>query len=185
MTPQTRRALLDFTPLLLFFAASKFFGIYVATAVLIVSVFVALAIGYALEKRVSTSALITAALVLVLGGLTLYLHDVVYLQIKLTIFYLFFGLVLLGGLPFNRLFLKYAFAPAFEISEAGWRALTFRFGLFYLALAVLNEIVRRKFSVPIWVDFKVFGVIGLHFLFMLAQVPLLMKTQIEEKNNLS
>jgi intracellular septation protein len=185
MNPKTRRAILDFTPLLLFFIASKIFGIYVATAVLIVSVFTALAIGYWIERRVSPSALITAALILVLGGLTLYLHNVVYLQIKLTIFYTFFALVLLGGLAFNRLFLKYAFAPAFEISEEGWRALSFRFGLFYLALAVLNEIVRREFSVSIWVDFKVFGVIGLHFLFMLAQVPLLMKTQIEEKNNIS
>ncbi|HEY5347307.1 MAG TPA: inner membrane-spanning protein YciB, partial [Rhizomicrobium sp.] len=165
----------------LFFAASKFFGIYVATGVLIVSVLVALAIGYGIEKRVSPSALITAALILVLGGLTLYLHNVVYLQIKLTIFYAFFGLVLLGGLSFNRLFLKYAFAPAFEISEEGWRALSLRFGLFYLALAILNEIVRREYSVQAWVDFKVIGVIGLHFLFMLAQVPLLMKTQIEEK----
>jgi len=84
-------------------------------------------------------------------------------------------------LSFNRLFLKYAFAPAFEISEEGWRALSLRFGLFYLALAILNEIVRREYSVQAWVDFKVIGVIGLHFLFMLAQVPLLMKTQIEEK----
>jgi intracellular septation protein len=184
MNPQLRRALLDFTPLLLFFAANKFFGIYVATTVLIVSVFAALGIGYALERKFSTGALITAALVLVLGGLTIYLHNVVYLQIKLTIFYVFFGLALLGGLAFNRLFLKYAFAPAFEISEAGWRTLTLRFGLFYLVLALLNEIVRRRYSVDVWVGFKVFGVIGLHFLFMLAQVPLLMKTQIENENNL-
>jgi len=183
MNPQLRRALLDYGPLVLFFAASKFFDIYVATEVLIASVFAALAVSYAIERKLTTTSIVMAVLVLVFGGLTLYLHDDTFLKVKLTIFYAFFGVVLLGGLAFNRLFIKYVLVLAVELAEKGWRILTMRLGVFFLLLAVANEIVRRSFSTDIWVDFKFPGVVILTFLFMLAQVPLLMRYQIEEKKD--
>ena len=160
MNVQVRRALLDYGPLVLFFAAQKLFDIYVATAVLIISVFIALGITYVLERRLSVPSIVMAALVLVFGGLTLILHDDTFVKVKLTIFYAFFGAVLLGGLYFNRLFLKYALVIAFELSEESWRTLTWRVGAYFLALAALNEVVRRYFSTDIWVDFKI-GLIGL------------------------
>jgi intracellular septation protein len=174
MSAQLRRALLDYGPLLLFFGAQKLFDIYVATAVLIVSVFVALALSYGFERRLSTSSIVVAGLVLVFGGLTLILHDDTFIKVKLTIFYAFFGIVLLGGLYFKRLFLKYALVIAFELSEESWRTLTWRLGCYFLVLAAANEVVRRNFSTDVWVDFKL-GLIGLTFLFMLAQTPLLLK----------
>ncbi len=183
MNPQLRRALLDYGPLVLFFAASKFFNIYVATEVLIVAVFAALATTYVVERKLTTTSIVMAVLVLVFGGLTLYLHDDTFLKVKLTIFYAFFGLVLLGGLAFDRLFIKYVMVLAVELAERGWKILTLRLGIFFLVLAVANEFVRRTYSTDIWVDFKFPGTLILTFLFMLAQAPLIMRYQIEEKDN--
>ena len=122
--------------------------------------------------------LFTAVLVVVFGGLTLYLKNDVFIKMKPTVLYGFFGAVLLGGLAFNRLFIKYVFAQAFELDELGWRKLTVRWGLFFLGLAVLNETVWRCTSTATWVSFKVWGIIPLIFLFALAQTPLVIKHQV-------
>jgi len=84
---------------------------------------------------------------------------------------------LLGGLFFKTLYIKYAFTIAFELNEEGWRKLTVRWGLFFLGLAILNEAVWRNFSTAVWIYAKI-GMIGLTFLFAIAQAPLLMKHQI-------
>jgi intracellular septation protein len=118
-------------------------------------------------------------LVVIFGGLTLYLQDATFIKMKPTVLYAFFGVVLIGGLRFNRLFIKYVFEQAFDLSDEGWRKLTWRWGLFFLALAVLNEAVWRNFSTAIWVDFKVFGIMPLIFLFALAQTPLVLRHQVE------
>jgi intracellular septation protein len=183
MNPKIRRALLDYGPLLLFFVASKVFDIYVGTEVLIASVFAALALSYWFERKLTTTSIVMAALVLVFGGLTLYLHDDTFLKVKITIFYAFFGAVLLGGLVFDRLFIKYVLVLAVELEEKGWRILTLRLGIFFLGLAVLNEIVWRNFSTDIWVDFKFPGTLILTLIFMAAQTPVLMRHMIEEENN--
>ncbi len=180
MNPQLRRLLLDLGPLLLFFAAFKFGGFFTATAVFMVAILVALAIGWLLERKLSPMPLFTAAMVLVFGGLTLYLKDETFLKVKVTIIYAIFGVMLLGGLATKRLFIKYAFASAFELDETGWRKLTVRWGVFFLCLAALNEAVWRGTSTDTWVAFKVWGIIPLLFLFALAQTPLLMKHQLAD-----
>ncbi len=177
---QWRRFALDLGPLVLFFVGFQFFGIYVATAIFMAAVLGALAIGYAAERKISPMPIVTAVLVFLFGGLTLYLKNDTFIKMKPTVLYAFFGLVLLGGLAFNRLFIKYAFAQAFELTETGWRSLTWRWGSFFLALAVVNEVVWRKFSTSTWVAFKVWGILPLIFLFALSQTPFLLKHQIEE-----
>jgi intracellular septation protein len=177
------RLALDFGPLVLFFAAFQFLGIYWATGVFMAAVLVALGIGYMREGRVPPMPLFTAVLVLVFGGLTLYLHSAVFLKMKPTVLYALFGVLLLGGLAFDRLHIKSVFAQAIELTDLGWRKLTFRYGIFFLALAVLNEIVWRNFSTSIWVYFKVFGIIPLILLFTLSQMPLMMKHQVEDEKN--
>jgi intracellular septation protein len=141
------------------------------------AVLAALAIGYLLEKRLSPMPLFTAVLVVIFGGLTLYLKNDVFIKMKPTVLYGFFGVVLLGGLSVNRLFIKYVFAQAFELDEKGWRKLTVRWGIFCLSLGALNEAVWRSTSTATWVSFKVWGIIPLIVLFALAQTPLLMKHQ--------
>jgi intracellular septation protein len=177
MNPQIRRLALDLGPLLIFFAGFKYLGIFGATAAFMVAVLAALAIGYVLEKRLSPMPLFTAVLVVIFGGLTLYLKNDIFIKMKPTVLYGFFGAVLLGGLAFNRLFIKYVFAQAFELDETGWNKLTVRWGVFFLCLAVINETVWRSTSTATWVSFKVWGIIPLIFLFALAQTPLVIKHQ--------
>jgi intracellular septation protein len=127
--------------------------------------------------------LVTAVLVIVFGGLTLYLKNDIFIKMKPTVLYAFFGVTLIGGLSFNRLFIKYVFAQAFELDEAGWRQLTWRWGLFFLALAVINEMVWRNASTATWVSFKVWGIIPLIFLFALSQTPFVMKHHVEPEKS--
>jgi intracellular septation protein len=183
MNPQIRRLALDLGPLLIFFATFKFLGIFTATAAFMAAVLAALVLSYMLEKRLSPMPLFTAVLVIVFGGLTLYLKNDVFIKMKPTVLYGFFGAVLLGGLAFNRLFVKYVFAQAFELDEAGWKKLTVRWGLFFLCLAVINELIWRNTSTATWVSFKVWGIIPLIFLFALAQTPLLIKHQTDGEKN--
>jgi intracellular septation protein len=180
MNPQVRRLALDLGPLLIFFAGFKYLGIFGATAAFIIAVLVALGLGYLIERRLSPMPLFTAVLVVVFGGLTLYLKNDIFIKMKPTVLYGFFGAVLLGGLAFNRLFIKYVFAQAFELDEQGWKKLTVRWGLFFLCLAVVNETVWRATSTAAWVSFKVWGIIPLIFLFALAQTPLVIKHQIQD-----
>jgi intracellular septation protein len=179
MNPQIRRLALDLGPLLIFFAAFKYLGIFGATAAFMAAVLAALAIGYSFEKKLSPMPLFTAVLVVIFGGLTLYLKNEIFIKMKVTALYGFFGIVLLGGLWFNRLFIKYVFAQAFELNEAGWRKLTVRWGIFFLSLAALNEVVWRCTSTATWVSFKVWGIIPLIFLFALAQTPLVTRHQTQ------
>jgi intracellular septation protein len=175
MNPQLRRLALDLGPLILFFAAFQYAGIFAATGIFMVAVLTSLAVGWHLEKKLSPIPLVTAILVVIFGGLTLYLHNDTFIKVKLTVLYVIFGTTLLVGLRFNRIFIKYVFAEAFDLTEKGWRGLTWRWGIFFLSLAALNEAVWRNTSTATWVSFKVWGIMSLIFLFALAQTPFLLK----------
>ena len=171
----TLKIVLDIGPLILFFAANSRFGIYVATGAFMVAVLTALAVSYAMTRHVAVMPLVTAAVVLVFGGLTLVLHDDLFIKLKPTIIYLLFGGALLGGLIFNKPLLGMVFDSVFNLTEEGWRKLTIRWTIFFFVLAILNEIVWRTQTTDFWVSFKLFGVVPLTFLFGAAQYPLLMK----------
>jgi intracellular septation protein len=179
MNRQLLRLALDLGPLLIFFASFKYFGIFGATGAFMAAVLAALAIGWWIERRLSPMPLFTAVLVVIFGGLTLYLQNEIFIKMKPTVLYAFFGALLLAGLSFNRLFIKYIFAQAFELTEAGWRKLTIRWGVFFIGLAVANEAVWRSTSTDTWVSFKVWGILPLILLFALAQTPLVMKHQAQ------
>lgn len=174
LNPLTRLAL-DLGPLALFFAANARYGIFAATATFMVAVLAALAASYLLTRRLPIMPVVTAVIVVVFGALTLILHDATFIKVKPTIIYALFGAVLLGGLCFGKPLLGVVFDSLFDLTEAGWRKLTWRWAMFFFALAVLNEIVWRNASTNLWVDFKVFGVVPLTFLFAAAQAPLLKK----------
>jgi len=156
-------------------------GIFVATAVFMVSVVLALAVSYALTRHLPAMPLITAIIVLVFGSLTLLLHDEHFIKLKPTIIYVLFGAVLLSGLALGKPLLGMVFDSVFQLTEEGWRKLTLRWALFFFALAVLNEIVWRSQSTDVWVSFKVFGVVPLTFVFAALQYPLLTKYAVPEK----
>ncbi|MBN9546717.1 MAG: septation protein A [Alphaproteobacteria bacterium] len=175
MNPQLRKLALDMGPLFIFFVAFEFAGIFFATGIFMIAALTSVALGWHFEKKLSPIPLLTAILVLIAGGLTLYLRNDVFIKMKPTGLYIIFGLTLLGGLRFNRLFIKYVFGEAFDLTEKGWRGLTLRWGIFFLALAAINEAVWRNTSTATWVSFKVWGITGLIFLFALAQTPFLLK----------
>jgi intracellular septation protein len=170
---------LDLGPLALFFFANSRFGIFTATATFMVAVLAALAVSYALTRRVAIMPVVTAIIVVIFGGLTLFLHDATFIKVKPTIIYALFGGVLIGGLLFNKPLLGIVFDSLFHLTEEGWRKLTWRWAIFFLVLAVLNETVWRNTSTDVWVDFKVFGVVPLTFLFGALQMPLLKKYAVE------
>jgi intracellular septation protein len=172
---------LDLGPLLIFFLANTRFGIFAATATFMVAMLVSIGIGIGVERKVSPMPLITAALVLVFGGLTLWLENEVFIKIKPTILYAMFASVLVAGLASKRLFIKLLLGASVHLPDAAWRVLTWRWAFFFVALALANEFAWRNFSTDTWVAFKVWGVFPATLLFALAQTPYLMRHQIEDK----
>jgi intracellular septation protein len=156
-------------------------GIFTATAVFVAAVLIALAAGYALTRHLPMMPLVSALIVVVFGSLTLALQNETFIKLKPTIIYVLFAAVLLGGLAFGKSLLGLVFDSVFHLTEQGWRKLTLRWALFFVALALLNEIVWRTQSTDTWVTFKVFGVVPLTFLFAALQYPLLTKYAVPEK----
>ena len=166
---------LDLGPLILFFLANSRWGIFVATGTFMAAAIAAFAVSYSLTRRVPLMALVSTIVVIVFGGLTLVLHDALFIKLKPTIIYTLFGAILLGGLLAGKPLLAVVFDQMFHLTGEGWRKLTWRWALFFFALAVLNEIVWRTQSTDFWVAFKVFGVMPLTLLFAALQYPLLMR----------
>jgi intracellular septation protein len=166
---------LDLGPLVLFFLVNAKLGIFAATGAFMVAVLVALVASYVLIRRLPVMTIVSAVIVLVFGGLTILLADETFIKVKPTIIYVLFAVVLFGGLLLRKPLLEIVFDQMFHLKEEGWRKLTFRWAVFFLALAVLNEIVWRTQTTDVWVTFKVFGALPLTFGFAMLQVPLLTK----------
>ena len=149
--------------------------IFIATAAFMVAIAISLSVSYVLTRRLPIMPVVTGVVVLVFGGLTLYLQDELFIKLKPTIVNVLFGSVLLGGLLFGKSLLGYVFDSVFKLDAEGWRKLTLRWGLFFFFLAVVNEVVWRSFSTDFWVSFKVFGMMPLTFVFTLSQMPLISK----------
>lgn len=159
--------------------------IFTATALFIVATLISLAVSLALTRRLPIMPFVTGIVVVVFGGLTLWLKDDTFIKMKPTIVNTLFGAVLLGGLAFNQSLLGYVFDSVFRLTAEGWRKLTFRWAIFFFVLAALNEVVWRLFSTDTWVSFKVFGIMPLTFVFTLSQLPLINRYQLPEEGTKS
>jgi len=166
---------LELGPLGLFFLANQRAGIFTATGLFIAATLVSLGIHYALVRKLPIMPLVSGVVVVVFGGLTLVLQDELFIKLKPTIVNTLFGLTLLGGLYFRKPLLAVVLDSVFDLTDEGWRKLTFRWALFFFVLAALNEIVWRTQTTDFWVSFKVFGIMPLTIAFALAQTPLLMR----------
>lgn len=174
------RLLLDIVPLAIFFIAYQMGGLMAATASLIVATGVSLAVTYLLYKKVALNPLISGLVVALFGGLTLALQDDVFIKMKPTLVNTLFAVILLGGLAFGKSLLRYLLEVAIQLTDEGWRKLTFRWGIFFLFLAGVNEYIWRNYDEAFWVNFKVFGMLPLTMVFMLSQLPLIQKHMIAE-----
>jgi len=155
-------------------------GIFTGTAVFMIAMVVSLVLTWRLMHSVPVMPLVSGGVVLIFGTLTLALADDLFIKLKPTIVNLLFGGALLGGLAFGRLLLPYVLDSVFQLDETGWRKLTLRWGLFFLFLAVLNEVIWRTQSSDFWVAFKVWGTMPITIVFALAQTPLIMRHSLPE-----
>ncbi len=176
------RPAVEYGPIAIFFVAFNMADLFVATVAIMVATTVALALSYAVERRIAMMPLITAALVGIFGGLTLWLNDETFIKMKPTIIQAICGSVLIGGLLTNRLFLKFLMGSVWLMTDKGWRILTVRFSLFFYLSATLNEAIWRTQSTDFWVNFKVFGLTGLTIAFIVTQLPLLKRYSAKSNN---
>lgn len=179
---------LELAPLIVFFLmnskAHVFFGsdpaqnIFYATGAFMVATVISLTASYVMHRTIPMMPLVTGGFVLVFGGLTIFLHDEQFIKLKPTLTNLIFAAGLLGGLAFGKPTMKYLFDNAFSLDEMGWRKLTFRWGTFFVFLAIVNEIVWRNFSTDFWVSFKVFGIMPITAVFAMFQVKVVSDHQL-------
>jgi intracellular septation protein len=172
---------LDLGPLLLFFFVNSRWGIYAATGTFMVATIVSLIVTYVLIRRIAIMPLVSAIVVMVFGGLTIWFQNETFIKVKPTIIYTLFAVLLLGGLALGRSLIALVLDSMFNLDAEGWKKLTLRWGLFFLVMAVVNEIVWRSVSTDAWVAFKTFGFLPLTVLFALAQTPLMMRHSTEKK----
>lgn len=173
LRPQLIKMALELGPLVVFFAVNAYADIFAATAWFMGAMVLSLALSWIILKRVAVMPLVTGVVVLVFGGLTLYLQDDTFIKMKPTIVNVLFGSVLLGGLLFGQSLLRYVFGDVYKLQPQGWLVLTLRWGLFFFVLAALNEVMWRNFSTDLWVAFKVWGIMPLTIVFSMLQLPLL------------
>ena len=174
------KPVVDYVPLAIFLLTYWQMGLYAATAALMVAVTIGISLSYALERTVPIMPLVTGGLVMVFGGLTLALDDERFIKMKPTIVQALFAIIMFGGLILNKPVLKPLFGKAWQLRDEGWRILTLRFGIFFIVAGALNEVVWRTQTTDVWVSFKVFGLMGLTFMFIMSQVPMIQRYHIPE-----
>jgi len=174
------KLLIDIGPLAVFFIFYTRSGLQASILPFMVATVIAVLFSYILEKKIPIMPTVGAAIVLLFGGLTIYFDNDVFFKMKPTIINVLFAVILYGGILINKPLLKYLLGAALKLEEVGWKILTQRWIGFFIALAVLNEIVWRTQSTDVWVNFKVFGILPITFIFTMTQFPLIKKYQIED-----
>ncbi len=173
----------DVGPLLIFFIIYYQSGLNLRVAIppLIIATLLSLAIIYLLEKKVAFMPLASGIVITFFGGLTLYFDNPVFIYVKPTVVNILFALVLIfGKFFFKEPLLKKLFKNSFKLLDEGWNKFNDRWILFFFFLAILNEIVWRTQSEEFWVNFKVWGLLPVSFLFTISQIPLIKKYQIKK-----
>lgn len=166
-------------PLVLFFIINAKAGIFAATTGFMIATVIALVLSYILFKKIPVIPLVSGIFVMSFGGLTLWFDNEIFIKLKPTIVSGLFAAILLGGLGAGKSLLKPLFGAVMALNDQGWRKLTLRWGIFFIVMAVLNEIVWRNFPTDFWAGYKLFGALPLTILFTLSQAPLITRHQIE------
>jgi intracellular septation protein len=176
---KTLKATTDFLPLVLFFIGYKISGLLTATMLMLVSNVICLGISFALTKRLAPMPIITSVVLVVFGSLTLYTGNSQFIKLKPTIINIMFAVILFVGIWLKKPLIKHVFNNEINLSDENWFILSKRWALFFFLLGVLNEVVWRTYPEDIWVKFKVFGMLGLAFVFTLSQIPFITRNRID------
>ncbi len=159
--------------------------LFLATGIFVVAVLASLAITWTLVRKLPVMPLVSAVVITIFGGLTLLLHDELFIKLKPTIVNTLFGAVLVWAGLTGRNVLKLVLDSVFDLTDEGWRLLTWRWAFFFFLLAALNEIVWRTQTTDTWVAFKVWGIMPLTMIFAMAQVPLIMRHDASQPDRAS
>ena len=174
------KLLIDIGPLAVFFIFYSKSDLKSAIIPFMIATIIAVLFSYIMEKKIPVMPTVSALIILIFGGLTIYFDNEVFFKMKPTIINLLFALILYGGVIVKKSLLKFLLGAAIKLEDEGWKILTQRWISFFIALAILNEIVWRTQSTDIWVNFKVFGILPITFIFTITQFPLIKKYQIED-----
>jgi intracellular septation protein len=174
------KLLVDIGPLAVFFIFYSRGDLQSAILPLMIATVVAVTFSYIMEKKIPIMPTIGAAIILVFGGLTIYFDNEVFFKMKPTIINILFAIILYGGQIMKKPLLKYLFSGNLKLQDEGWAQLTKRWAGFFIALAILNEIIWRTQSTDLWVTFKVFGILPITFIFTMTQFSLIKKYQIKD-----
>ena len=177
------KILIDIGPLAVFFIFYTRSGLQASILPLMIATVIAVLFSYILEKKIPIMPTVGAGIVLIFGGLTIYFDNEVFIKMKPTIINLIFAAILYGGMLLKKPLLKILLGAALKLEEEGWKILTNRWIGFFIALAILNEIVWRTQSTDIWVNFKVFGILILTAVFFVCQAPLIKNYSVEPNKN--
>ena len=176
--------LYDLFPVILFFIIYKLFGIYEATAVAIAATIAQIAWAKIKTGKVDGTLIMSGVIIVIFGGATLWLHDESFIKWKPTILYWLFTVALLGSQwLFKRNLIRKLMEKQIAMPDPIWNRLNLAWALFFLFLGFLNLYVAFNFSTDLWVDFKLFGTMGLMFLFVIAQTLLLNKHMTEQQQD--
>lgn len=168
-------------PLAVFFIGYKLYGLIPATGALIVTTLIALAITFHYERKIPILPLVSAVFLTIMGAVTIFSGNTVFLKMKPTLVNILFSTILLCGVYYKKGLIKYVMGHALPLTEEGWIKFSFRWGMLFLLLACLNEVIWRNFSEDFWVKFKVFGMFPLTIIFMLMQIPFLKKHSLSKE----
>lgn len=174
------KLLSEFGPLIAFFVGYKLGGIQAATLYMIIVGVISALLFYIVNKHIPKFSLISTSILLLSGSITLLTGNPVFIKVKPTILYFVFGSLFLITALKNRPLLKYMLETTIKMENKAWNKLSYRFASFFLSMALMNEFVWRNFDEASWVTFKVFGALPLTILFILSQVPFLMKNRIDQ-----
>ena len=171
---------IDIGPLAIFFIFYTRGDLQSAILPFMIATIIAVLFSYIMEKKIPIMPTIGAAIILIFGGLTIYFDNEVFFKMKPTIINILFAAILYIGQMINTPLLKYLLGGTIKLQDKGWETLTKRWIGFFIALAILNEIVWRTQSTDLWVNFKVFGILPITFIFTMTQFSLIKKYQIED-----
>ena len=174
------KLIVDIGPLAVFFIFYTRTDLQTAILPFMIAIIIAVIVSYIVEKKIPIMPTVGAGIILVFGGMSLYFNNDIFFKMKPTIINLLFAATLLIGQYINKPFLKYFLGGTLKLQEQGWNIITKRWISFFIALAILNEIIWRTQSTDIWVNFKVFGILPLTFIFTLTQFTIIKKYQIED-----
>jgi intracellular septation protein len=178
--------LYDYLPLIVFFICYKFAKtsnpLITATIFMVATTIFSLAVSYIFTRTIPMLAMVSALVLSVFGGLTIFLQNEIFIKVKPTIINLIFATILLYGYFSKKVFLSYLLGDQIKMSNAAWLSLSKRWAIFFIFLALMNELIWRNFSTDFWVQFKVFGMMPISLIFTLSQLPFMMSEMKKSEN---